>query len=61
MTKRICPNCGLPWFSASAETTWTCPNCGGLIGPEHEVKLEGGSNNAEISKIHAGKSVTHTV
>ena len=40
MTKRVCPNCGLPWYSADTISVWECQECGGLIGPEREVKLE---------------------
>jgi predicted RNA-binding Zn-ribbon protein involved in translation (DUF1610 family) len=39
MEKRICPNCGQPWHSASGRT-WPCPNCGALVGRENKVKLD---------------------
>ncbi|WP_297202389.1 hypothetical protein [Thermanaeromonas sp.] len=43
MQKRICPGCGLPWWSAAAGTVWKCPNCGAEIPVPEETdeKLSG--------------------
>lgn len=57
MTKRICSNCGRAWYSAVAHETWTCQECGALIGPEHEVDLQGGADYGQAagSGIRADK------
>lgn len=38
MQKRICPVCGLPWWSAAQEKAWRCSRCGAQIPvpPEEE-------------------------
>lgn len=38
MEKRICPSCGLPWYSAVAGGIWHCPRCGARIpAGEHSI------------------------
>jgi uncharacterized Zn finger protein (UPF0148 family) len=49
MTQRKCPNCGLPWYSASGRT-WICPECGALIAREDEVPLMEESEKQKIAK-----------
>lgn len=34
MQSRVCPNCGLPWYSADSEGAWVCPRCNRTIPPE---------------------------
>lgn len=42
MVSRICPQCGLPWYSAAAEETWICPECGAKIPPQEvDVNVQG--------------------
>lgn len=51
MTKRICPNCGLPWYSAESDNAWNCQCCGVLIGKEQEVPLYGGDKDESDKAI----------
>ncbi len=39
MTKRICPNCGRPWYSLDTTNIWTCQECEPAITPDAEVPL----------------------
>lgn len=34
MVKRVCPECETEWYTAAAESTSTCSECGAPLGPE---------------------------
>ena len=40
MVKRQRPNCGAEWYSAAAESTWTCEQCGAEIPVPGETGVE---------------------
>lgn len=33
MKRRVCPSCGLDWYSEDAEGIWWC-SCGEMLPPE---------------------------
>lgn len=45
MQKRICPNCGQPWYSAAENEIWLCSVCGAKVPPTCVVEISSQKND----------------